>query len=76
MPTLIDGIYFKELFCKNDNCRHHVGFERVLRGALAFKCRNCGQTSVFRINYSKGQENIDRIVNVIKENPIRKGVEK
>lgn len=67
MPVLVDGIYFKELFCKNDDCREHVGYEKVKEGALAFKCRKCKKISVFRINYSKGQENIDMIIDVVKE---------
>lgn len=73
MPKLIEGIYFKELFCKNDNCRHHVGYEQVKKGALAFICKNCGKTSIYKINYGKMQENIDMIIGVMEEEKLKGG---
>lgn len=61
MGRMIDGISFKELRCKNDDCRALLGYEHVKSGMVAFDCRNCGKVSVFRIKYSKMEENVDML---------------
>lgn len=61
MGRFFDGISFKELRCKNDDCRALLGFERIQSGMIAFDCRNCGKISTFRIRYSKMEENIDML---------------
>lgn len=54
-------ILLKPLICKNDNCRKLLGYEKMKSGILYFECPRCKEISVFRINYSKGQENIDTL---------------
>jgi hypothetical protein len=70
MP-IIDDIHVRETRCKNDNCRKLFGYERIKSGIQIFICPRCEETSVFRINYSKGQENIDQLSDMI--NPEERG---
>ena len=60
MPD-INGLKVAEIRCKNDDCRALLGYEKVKIGLLVFVCRKCETTSVFKMGYSKGQENIDMI---------------
>lgn len=70
MPV-IEGIHVREIRCKDDNCRKLFGYEKVKIGVLIFICPRCGRTSTFRINYLKGQENIDQLSDTI--NPEERG---
>lgn len=54
--AVVDGIRVKELHCKNDDCRKLLGYERIKEGILVFDCPRCKQQSIFKINFSKGQE--------------------
>lgn len=61
----INGIYVRELRCKNDNCRNLIAYERHTRDSVAiiiYVCPKCDETSEFRFNYGKGRENIDMLI--------------
>lgn len=62
----IEGLFVKELHCKNDDCRALLGYERIKSGLLVFDCRHCKTTSVFRINYPVGQEMMDKLSDIEK----------
>jgi hypothetical protein len=52
----------KQLICKNDDCMHQLGLARIKVGIVSLKCDNCKQISTWRINYGKGQEDFDILV--------------
>ena len=63
MPV-IQGILVREIRCKNDDCRKLICYEKIRTGVLIYECSRCGQVSIFKINYSKGQEDIDKLTDV------------
>jgi len=63
MPE-IKGLKVAEVRCKNDDCRALLGYEKVKIGVLVFVCRKCQTTSIFKMGYSKGQENIDMLIDM------------
>lgn len=67
MPEIIEGVKFKELICKNDNCRKFLGYEKIKEGMITLFCRKCETWSTWRINYGKGREIIDTIIDEIED---------
>lgn len=62
MPHIIEGVKQKELFCKNDDCMKFLGYAKIKSGVVTLWCRGCEQWNTWKINYGKGQENIDMLV--------------
>lgn len=65
MPKTIDGILQKELLCKNDECMALLGYFRVYKGVVTIYCRKCGNKNNWRIGYSKGREEFDKLVDIV-----------
>lgn len=57
----IDGLFVKELHCKNDDCRKLLGYEHVQKGILVFVCPRCNTKSIFRIRFPRGEEIIETL---------------
>lgn len=67
MPQLIDGVKQRELFCLNNDCRKLLGYERIQEGVITLYCRKCQKWNTWKINYGKGRENIDTLIDRYEE---------
>lgn len=65
MPVLYKDKKYKEIFCKNDNCRKLMGYESVREGEMVFVCPGCGTISHYIITRGQGQMIIEQIENKI-----------
>jgi RNase P subunit RPR2 len=63
MPVIYKDKKYKELFCKNDNCRKLVAYSRGTHEEVLFKCPRCGFISLYEINKGQGQTMVEDIEN-------------
>lgn len=63
MPIIFKNKKYKEIFCKNDNCRKLMGYELVRKGELIFVCPKCEYTSHYNISRGEGQVIMEQLQN-------------
>ena len=61
MTRLIAGKVFKDIYCKNDNCRKLLGYEKISEGDFMFICPRCGFESHYNIKKGSGQVIIEQV---------------
>jgi hypothetical protein len=70
---IIDGHIVKELRCKNDDCRHLLGYDNIILGVFIAICPKCGTQNIYKIQYrQQGKE----LAKKLKELELREGVSK
>lgn len=67
MPLIL-----RELRCKNDDCRKLFCYENIKIGLLVIDCPRCDFKNEFHFSYSKTQQNVDTLIEMIE----KKGGEK
>jgi hypothetical protein len=75
--AFIEGMHVREVYCKNDDCRKFLGYERIEVGIAIYVCPRvgCKNKSLFKMGYSKGKEMMNRLQSLKEKNEELKGGE-